>query len=146
VLHKIRLSAVAIAFIGELGLDQILSAILLNAFGHDDFSPGMSELEKQAFIDAVWRDDGFVFSALVFGSMTTILGGYLCARIAKTFPYYNGLAIGIVGLLFVIVMGSGGAPWWYTAIGFLMPIPGSLYGAHLAKLHMNATGTPPSDA
>jgi hypothetical protein len=132
---KIRIGAVVIAFVAELGLDQIISTILLIAFGHTDFSPDMSDADKLAFVKAVWSDGAFVLLAFILGTATTILGGYLCARIAKVFPYYNGLAIGIVGLVFTLLV-MGEAPVWYTALGLLMALPASIYGAHLAKPHI----------
>jgi hypothetical protein len=135
---KIRLGAVVIAFVAELGLDQILSAILLFAFGHTEFSPDMSDTERKAFVAAVWNDDAFVLMAFVMGTATTVLGGYVCARIAKVFPYYNGLAIGIVGLVFTLLV-MGEAPVWYSALGLLMALPASIYGAHLAKSHLSPT-------
>lgn len=134
-MKKIRIGAVVIAFVAELGLDQILSTILLIAFGHTDFSADMSDAEQKAFVRAVWDDGGFVFVAFVMGTVTTVLGGYLCARIAKQFPYYNGLAIGIVGLVFTLLV-MGEAPVWYTVLGLLIAVPASIYGAHLAKPHI----------
>jgi hypothetical protein len=134
-MKKIRIGAVVIAFVAELGLDQIISAILLVVFGHTGFSPDMSDAERQAFIAAVWSDDAFVIFAFILGTATTILGGYVCARVAKVFPYYNGLAIGIVGLVFTLLV-MGEAPTWYTALGLMMALPASIYGAHLAKPHI----------
>jgi hypothetical protein len=132
---KIRIRAVVIAFVVELGLDQIISAILLVVFDHTGFSPDMSDAERQAFVTAVWSDGEFVLSAFVLGTATTVLGGYVCARIAKVFPYYNGLAIGIVGLVFsLFVMGE--APVWYSVFGLMLALPASIYGAHLAKPHI----------
>jgi hypothetical protein len=134
---KIRLGAVVIAFVAELGLDQVISAVLLASLGHTDFSADMSEAEREAFVAAVWADGAFVLCAIALGTATTVLGGYVCARIAKVFPYYHGLAIGIVGLVFILIV-MGEAPWWYTAFGLLMTLPASLYGAHLAKPHIEA--------
>lgn len=136
-MRKIRIGAVVIAFVAELAADQIISTILLIAFGHTDFAPEMSDSERQAFIASVWSDDAFVLFAFILGTATTVLGGYLCARIAKAFPYYNGLAIGIVGLVFTLLV-MGEAPVWYTALGLLMALPASIYGAHLAKPHIPA--------
>ncbi|MBC8027396.1 MAG: hypothetical protein H7Y89_15505, partial [Steroidobacteraceae bacterium] len=113
-MRKIRITAVVIAFVAELGLDQIFATILLVAFGHSGFSPDLSDAEKVAFVQAVWSDGAFVLCAFVLGTATTILGGYVCARIAKVFPYYNGLAIGVVGFVFTLLV-MGEAPWWYTA-------------------------------
>lgn len=136
-MKKIRITAVGIAFVAELGLDQIFAAILLVAFGHTGFLPESSDAEKAAFVQAVWSDGAFVFSAFILGTATTILGGYVCARIAKVFPYYNGLAIGVVGFVFTLLV-MGEAPGWYTALGLLMALPASIYGAHLAKPHIAA--------
>ena len=52
--------------------------------------------------------------------------------------YYNGLAIGVVGVIFVLAF-SGGNPLWFTIIGLVLTIPASLYGAHLAKKHRPAS-------
>jgi hypothetical protein len=134
---KIRITAVVIAFVAELGLDQIFAAILVYAFGHTGYSPDMSDAEKLAFVQAVWSDGAFVLCAFALGTATTILGGYVCARIAKVFPYYNGLAIGLVGLAFTLLV-AGEAPVWYTVLGVLMAVPASIYGAHLAKPHIAA--------
>lgn len=136
-MKKIRFGAVVIAFVAELGVDQVISTILLIAFGHTEFSADMSDAERDAFMAAVFGDGGFLFVAFVCGTATTILGGYLCARLAKTFPYYNGLAIGIVGVIWTLLP-LGDTPWWYTALGVLMSIPASIYGAHLAKPHIVA--------
>lgn len=136
-MKKIRITAVVIAFVAELGLDQIFAAILLFAFGHTGFSPDSTDAEQAAFVQGVWSDGAFVFCAFILGTATTILGGYVCARIAKVFPYYNGLAIGIVGFVFTLLV-MGEAPWWYTALGLLMSLPASIYGAHLAKPHIPA--------
>lgn len=134
-MKKIRITAVVIAFVAELGLDQIFAAILLAAFGHTGFSPDMSDAEREAFVQGVWSDGGFVLCAFLLGTATTVLGGYVCARIAKVFPYYNGLAIGVVGLAFTLLV-MGEAPVWYTVLGVLMAVPASIYGAHLAKPHI----------
>ena len=46
---------------------------------------------------------------MVFGMATTVLGGYLAARIAKRIPYYHGLAMGIVGMLFILITWDAGS-------------------------------------
>jgi hypothetical protein len=41
---------------------------------------------------ALDQDTGFLILALLLGFLTTILGGFLAARIAKELPFYYGLA------------------------------------------------------
>ena len=70
--------------------------------------------------------------AMVLGAATTIGGGYLAARIAKRIPYYHGLAIGIVGVLYSLLQWSpeaGGLDY----LGLVSTIPLSIYGALLAR-------------
>jgi hypothetical protein len=64
-------------------------------------------------------------------------GAYLAARLARRIPYYHGLAMGILGVLFVLVTWNREAGW-LNVLGMLVTIPASLYGAHLAKKHMPA--------
>ena len=64
------------------------------------------------------------------------------ARLAKKIPYYHGLAIGVVGVLFILIAISQIEAEWLDWLGLLITIPLALYGAHLAKLHMTPDGPP----
>jgi hypothetical protein len=75
---------------------------------------------------------------MMFGTATTIGGGYLAARLAKQIPYYHGLAMGVLGIVYILV-GWNGDLGWLNVLALLITIPASLYGAHLAKKHMAVT-------
>ena len=72
---------------------------------------------------------------MLLGTVTTIGGAYLAARLARIIPYYHGLAMGILGVLFVLVTWDDEVGWT-NFLGLVVTIPASLYGAHLAKKHM----------
>jgi cytochrome c biogenesis protein CcdA len=129
---RISIRAVVIAFLAVLGLDFVLSNALLVMMAGDSLKDGMSDDDKRKVIEAIGSSSGFLLYWLVFGTSTTIAGGYLAARLAKTFPYYNGLAVGIVGFIFALFF-LGQAPVWFDAIGMITTIPASIYGAHLQK-------------
>ncbi len=137
-MHRIDIKAVILAFIAEICADLIVLRILFSIFGRGLLGPDMSEAEFLAAIDTVIAKGDYQFAAFVCGMATTVLGGYLAARLAKGFPYYNGLAIGVVGVVFVLAVG-GGSPFWLTVVGLLLTIPASIYGAHLAKKYRPAS-------
>jgi hypothetical protein len=79
---------------------------------------------------------------MLLGTSTTVGGAYLAARLARRIPYYHGLAMGILGVLFILVTWDRGLGW-LNLLALLVTIPASLYGAHLAKKHLpTETGAP----
>ena len=131
-MHRIDLKAVVLAFAAEFALDMLVVRILVMIFGSGLFVPGMSEEEVQKVIETIAANGNYQLTTFACGMATTVLGGYLAARLAKGFPYYNGLAIGVVAVVFVLIFGSGG-PLWMLIIGVLLTIPASIYGAHIAS-------------
>lgn len=130
-MHRIDIKAVVIAFFAELCVDMLVVHILIMFFGRALLVPDMPEAEFKAAVETIAATGDYQLVAFACGMATTILGGYLAARLAKDFPYYNGLAIGVVGIVFVLAFSDG--PLWITIVGVLLTIPGALYGAHLAK-------------
>jgi hypothetical protein len=133
----VSLKAIAIAFAAELGADFFISLFVFGFFAGDRLGPNMSESEFQEVARQVTTTTAYVPWMMVFGTATTVGGAYLAARLARRIPYYHGLAMGILGILFVLVTWDG-ALGWLNVLGLLVTIPASLYGAHLAKKHMPA--------
>ncbi len=128
--------AIAMAFSAELVADWIIQQILFALFAGDQVHAGMSDEEIQAVVQNVLATTALDHWLMAFGLATTVAGAYVAARIAKRIPYYHGLAIGIVGILFILIASDAldGQAW----LGILLTIPLSLYGAHLARKHMPA--------
>jgi hypothetical protein len=131
----ISFRAVAIAFVSELVADVVIQSVLFVMFAQGMLTEGMSDEEMVKVRKAVLETTAFVPWALVFGTLTMIGGGYLAARIARRIPYYHGLAIGIVGVVFSLMLwnADGGA---LEYLGLVITIPCSIYGAHLARKHI----------
>jgi hypothetical protein len=132
IMHRIDFKAILIAFVAEFAVDILTVQILVMIFGRDLLDPGMSAEEVQKAIGTIFENGSFVLASFVCGTITTILGGYLAARLAKGFPYYNGLAIGVVGVVYVLFF-AGDGPLWYTIVGVLLTIPLAIFGAHIAR-------------
>ncbi|MEO8062631.1 MAG: hypothetical protein ABI821_07765 [Pseudomonadota bacterium] len=140
-MKHIRLWAICAAFAAELVADLIISSVTLVVLAHGSLSPDLDQEALSKATAAILDSSEFLMSRVILGTVTTIGGGYLAARLAKTYPYYNGLGIGLIGVLFGVLQWSD--PVWLCILGILSAIPASIYGAHLAKKHMASLARPP---
>ena len=134
-LPPVSYKVIVIAFAAELGVDFFISMFVFGFFAGDTLKPGMTDGEFQEIVRQVTQTTAYVPWMMVFGTATTVGGGYLAARLARNIPYYHGLAMGILGVLFILVTWDSDLGWM-NFLGLLVTIPASLYGAHLAKKHM----------
>jgi hypothetical protein len=132
----ISFMAIAMAFAAELVADWLIQMFLFLLFAGDQLRTGMSDEDYQATVQNVLANTALPQWVMVFGLATTVAGAYVAARIAKRIPYYHGLAMGIVGIIYIIVASDAldGQAW----LGILLTIPLSIFGAHLARKHMPA--------
>lgn len=140
-MKNIRLWAICVAFTAELVADLIISSITLAVLADGSLSADLDRETLNKATEAILDSNEFLMSRVILGTATTVGGGYLAARLAKTFPYYNGLGIGLIGLIFGIL--QWGDPLWLNFFGMFMTIPASIYGAHIAKKHMAPPARPP---
>jgi hypothetical protein len=131
-LPPINLKALAIAFAAELGADFLISLFVFGLFAGDLLRPGMNESEFAEVARQVRRDTPYVAWMMMLGIGTTVGGAWFAARLAKRIPYYHGLAMGILGLLYLLVTWNSELGW-LNFLWLVIVIPASLYGAHLAK-------------
>ena len=123
--------AIAIAFAAELAADYLIQLFLFVMFAGDQLRDGMNDEEVQALVQSLMQTTALPHWVMIFGLATTVGGAYLAARIAKRIPYYHGLAMGIVGIVYILIASDtlDGQAW----LGILLTIPLSIYGAHLAR-------------
>lgn len=134
-MNRISVQAVIIAFVAEILADLVLSSLVVAAFAQGSVTQSTTGEELRATTEAIASSTQFLMTWFVVGTGTTVGGVYLAARLAKTFPYFNGLAIGILGLaLSVFFWGDG--PLWFNLLGLVTTLPAAIYGAHLAKRQM----------
>ena len=134
-MYRISIPALVIAFFAELAADWVIQLGLLLAFGGDAMSGDMTQDEVQKVMEAVTAMPSFTLAILVFGTATTFGGGYLAARIARQYPYYHGLGMGLLGTAWVLYFWQANAIWM-NLLSLLLNIPVSIWGAHIAKRHM----------
>jgi hypothetical protein len=132
---RISLHALIIAFLAEILVDLLFGQLIFAMFAGERLVADMGQDELLALAKTVFDTTVYLPVMFVFGSLTTVAGAYLAARIAKRIPYYHGLGMGIIGLLYGLVFWSRQAVW-LDYLGMVLTIPLSLFGAHLARKRM----------
>lgn len=131
-MRGVSFKAVALATIATLGLDIVSGIVLIAARGGDPFFAPATDQQREMAIAVLMADPTFLVLSLVLGTLTTVIGGYLAARIARIVPYMNALAFGLLGIVIGAFMAEG-VPLWYNVLGFSAMLPAALFGGHLAK-------------
>jgi CBS domain containing-hemolysin-like protein len=131
-MQNISIKAVLLASLAVFGLDIVSGMVLLATFGGAVLDPAMSDTQMQAAITQIVQGRGYLTAALILGTTTTVLGGYLAARLSSSVPYFNALAFAILGIV-VTLLTSEGLPMWFLIVGLLLTIPAALFGAYIEK-------------
>lgn len=130
----INIKAVVLASLAVFGVDIVSSMLLYNAFGGPDLGK-MTDEQVRAALLVMFQDTRYLTIALLLGTASTVLGGYLAARLAHTMPYFNALAFGVLGLVMSLFTSSD-LPAWFKVLGLGATLPAALAGGHIAKLQM----------
>jgi len=131
----ISIRALLTAFSIEVLVDLLVGHLVLGVFAGPLLEPGMSAEEVTKVAKVVFDTTTYLQWMFVFGMGTTVAGAYLAARLAKRIPYYHGLAMGIIGMVFGLFFWHE-ETGWLDYLGLILSIPFSLLGAHLARRRM----------
>jgi hypothetical protein len=136
-MFNISIRAVIQASLAVYGIDIVVNFLLISLFGGPAFGSGMSQEQLRNALQVLFQDARYLTFALIFGTATTVLGGYLAARLAGAVPYFNAFAFGVLGLI-IGMFTVGDVPTWAKIIGFGFTLPAALLGGHIAKMRMQA--------
>lgn len=126
----IDIRAILLATLAVFGIDFVSGTVLFAVFGGEAASG--SEEQVRSVAAALTTNPGYLRTALVLGTASTIVGGYLVARIARQIPYFNALAYGALGSL-LSTLTTSELPLWFRVVGIGLTIPAALLGAYFAK-------------
>jgi hypothetical protein len=135
-MQNISIRAVILATLAVLGVDIISGMVLTQMFGGPGWDTELSKEEIQRAYQVLMQDVRYLALGLLLGTASTVLGGYLAARLARSMPYYNALAFGVLGIL-ISMIGAGDLPTWVKILGLGLSIPAAVLGGHIAKLQMS---------
>lgn len=130
-MSRINAKAVALGFLLTIGLDMLLGIGLLLMHSDEVTVTGRSAEQVSQDLAAVTSSPSFLLFNIVFGSLTTMAGGFVAARLAKRYPYFNGFALGVLGLAFGLLF-WGDQPLWFNLFALATVIPTAVLGAHVA--------------
>ena len=130
-MKRISPNAVVLGSLLVLALDAVVSVGLVALRGGEIFVEGRSVEQISEALHAVMLSKSFLLASMVLGTLTTVIGGYVAARIGKQFPYFNGLVIGLLGMLIGLTFWSE-YPLWFNLLALVSVVPSALLGSHIA--------------
>ncbi|MGH8175271.1 MAG: hypothetical protein ACREV5_03290 [Steroidobacter sp.] len=136
-MRGISIKAIALATLAVFGVDIVWGMVLAGIFDGPTLTGSMTGEQKSAALAALVGNRGYLSGVLILGTASTVLGGYLTARLARELQYFNALAFGALGVL-LGVLTSAGLPLWFRVIGLGFTIPAALFGAYLCKRQPDA--------
>lgn len=139
-IKHINFTAVALGTVLTFLLDMLVGTAMLFMFGQGAFQPGLTETEAAAVLREIAQQPSYLLLGFLLGTSTTVIGGYVGARVAKRLPYLNAAAIGVAGIVLGAFLVSSDSPAWFVTLAFAVNIPAALVGGHLAKRRLEAGG------
>ncbi len=129
-MSSIDIRAIVLATLAVFGIDFVTGIVLVAVFG-GPIANGSEEQVKSAAA-ALVNNPGYLRAALILGTASTVVGGYLVARIARRIPYFNALVYGLLSTLLSTLM-TGELPVWFRVVGIGLTVPAALLGAYFGK-------------
>ena len=121
-MNKISVKGISIAIIVTLILDTVGGVVGVLLFSESMTEEAILAIEKQT---------SFLLYALVIGLLTTVLGGYICAKYGKAAPYKNSIIFGFFGVAIGLMLATFD-PMWFDILGFVTVIPAAVLGGYIA--------------
>ena len=129
-LKHIDIRAIVLSTLAVFGIDFVTGVVLFSVF--TDLAANASDEQVRAAAVALANDRAYLRAALILGTASTVVGGYLVARIARRIPYFNALGYGVLGMVLSTLM-TGELPIWFRIVGIGVTVPASLLGAYFCK-------------
>lgn len=136
-MRNLDIKAVLLASLAVFGIDILASMILFGMFA--ELPVDASEDQIQSAAKALAKNREYLTVALILGTASTVVGGFLIDRLARSLPYYNALAFGVLGILVSLAISSD-IPTWALVVGLGLTIPAALLGVYLSKRLRTASG------
>jgi hypothetical protein len=127
---NIDIRAIVLATLAVFGIDFVTGIVLFGVFSEP--VANASEEQVRAAAAALANDPGYLRAVLILGTASTVVGGFLVARIARRIPYFNALAYGVLGMV-LSTLTTGELPTWFKVVGIGLTVPASLLGAYFGR-------------
>lgn len=129
-MNSIDIRAIVLATLAVFGIDFVTGLVLFSVFS--DPVANASEEQMRAAALALASDPGYLRAVLILGTASTVVGGFLVARLARRIPYFNALAYGVLGMA-LSTLSTGELPTWFRVVGIGLSVPAALLGAYFGR-------------
>lgn len=118
-MKRFNIRAVVVGSLSMLALDLLTGIASFTFFAGDALSSGANQDEISAAAKVIEQNSDYLLASLLLGTFSTVLGGYVAARLAKKLPLFNACAVGVIGMAAgVLLGGQGDSPGWFSAVGY----------------------------
>jgi hypothetical protein len=133
-MRGISIKSILLATLAVLGMDLFAETALMHTYGA--LPADATDEQLRATVSALYRNPGYLTWALILGTASTVVGGYLAARLAQRVPYFNALVFGLfyslLGVIVAVVVPVP-PPGWIRLLGPVLTVLAALGGAWLFK-------------
>lgn len=120
-LPPLSVRVLGIALVCMLGMDLVLGIAVLALW------PSVS---TSADLSALAVDPTYMTVAFTLGTLTTAMGGAICARLAPSVPYWHAAAFGVLSIVAGLLLSDSSQPTWFAVLATIVTIPAALFGAN----------------
>jgi hypothetical protein len=131
-MRSLDIRAIVLATLAVIGIDFLVGSVLMSAYAGEQIAVAADDAARKAVFDALAANPEYLRAVLILGTASTVLGGFLVARIARSIPYFNGLAYGVVAIV-LNLWPIQGLPTWFKVVGIGLTLPAALLGAYFGK-------------
>lgn len=127
--------AVILAFLADVLATLLLSFIFGAALTAFYASSGQSMEDIAAMLMEPADDSAYSIGLLAIGSLCSVLGGYLCSRIARHSEYRLGAILAALSVLAGLLLGAGYVSARMHLITFVLTIGSVMIGSWIGLQH-----------
>jgi hypothetical protein len=125
--------AVLLGLLADFGGTIVLSVLIVIAYGIQLAAYGMTPEEIEAASKSLPVDSWAFWAGTFGGAGFSVLGGYVCARIAGQSEYTLGVILAAISMLLGMVLGGGGDDVGMQVVLHATSIACVIVGAHIGK-------------
>jgi hypothetical protein len=124
---------VALGVLTDFGGTLLLSIVLAFLYAMTLAASGMPPAEIEQAIQSGNADSWYFWAATIGGGGFSVLGGYVCARIARQSEYTLGAIIAAINVVLALLIGNGGRDVGMSIVLIAATIASVILGAWLGK-------------
>ena len=130
--NRLSIKAILYGTLVNMALDMLINIVLGSIMQAVTMRGAATAEEIGATAAAIRRSQPFLLAVLIFGTLSTAVGGYLTARLAKQAPLMNSFVFGVISVCIGLALSSQfNSLLRLNTVWYLFVIPAALAGGYL---------------